>query len=71
MYRVRDYSPKDAEWRWEICCPSIYDWQYPKSQWAPPGSSYVRAGLGSRSITILSPGPGQGRSAVKGVGRRA
>jgi hypothetical protein len=71
MYQLRDFSTQGAAWRWQSCCPSIYDWQYPKSQWAPPGSSYVRAGLGGRSITILSPGPGQGRSAVKGVGRRA
>ncbi|MBN1319761.1 MAG: hypothetical protein JXA87_02870 [Thermoleophilia bacterium] len=71
MYRVRDYSPKDAEWRWETCCPSIYDWQYPRRQWSPPGGAYVREGLGGGGITILSPGPGQGRSGVKGVGRRA
>jgi len=71
MYRVRDYSPKDAEWRWETCCPSIYDWQYPRRQWSPPGGAYVREGLGGAGITILSPGPGQGRSGIRGVGRRA
>jgi len=71
MYRVRDYSPKDAEWRWETCCSSIYDWQYPRRQWSPPGGAYVREGLGGRGITILSPGLGQGRSGIRGVGRRA
>ena len=70
MYDTSKYIPQPNTWRWGVA-DTLYAWDAPNILWAPPGQSYVRSGRGGRSITIMSPGPGQGRSGVTGVGRRA
>ena len=66
MSLLRDYSDKGATWRWETCCPSIYENLYPKLAWAPPSGAYVRSGLGGRGITLLDPLGGKDHSGLRG-----
>jgi len=61
---------EETHWRWSQVAPTLYEWQYPKTQWSPPGASYVRAGLGGRQPVLLIPGPPSAREGVRGVGQR-
>ncbi len=74
MHAVGAYSPQvmgeETHWRWSQVAPTLYEWQYPKTQWSPPGASYVRAGLGGRQPVLLIPGPPSAREGVRGMGQR-
>lgn len=70
MHAATPYAAYLGAWRWNVPL-YVYDTQYPKLQWSPPGETYVRAGTGGSQITILKPRQGHGRAGVKGVGGRA
>ncbi len=70
VYELGDYEPREEGWRWDALAATITPMQ-PRLLWSPYSAVYVKQALGGSSITIMSPGPGVGRSGVKGVGRRA
>jgi hypothetical protein len=66
MHEVKEHAPQTASWRWENMAPTMYEWEYPKTQWNPPGPSYMRAGLGGRQVVPLLPGPAAARGGRPG-----
>lgn len=62
---------KGASWRWDTCAPTLYDWRYPKTVWAPPGPARVRSGRVGVGLTPLTPGPASSRAGVRGMGQRS
>lgn len=70
MHEAALYAATSAAWRWDTVAPLMYVWEYPKTMWAPPATSYVRAGLGGRSIVPLTPGPPYARGGPPGSGHR-
>jgi hypothetical protein len=68
MYAV---GRQNSTWRWDTVAPTLYDWEYPKTQWSPPGGCYLRAGKGGLQVSPLFPASQMTRNGVRGVGQRA
>ena len=64
-----DVTKLEGSWRWTTCAQNIYEWQYPKAVWSPPGPTYVRVGKGGRQLAPLN-GSASSRSGTHGIGSR-